>query len=157
MLEIEEEERSKKHHLFIASIGFIGVTISAILIVQSVITLSQLLNIHEYIISFFVLSIGTSLPELAVDIKALRIKEHSIAIGDIIGSCIVDSTLSIAIGQALWPQAVTAELALPTILYTLFASFVVVFVVAIRRKVDKKSGVLFIAIYFCSYILIFFI
>ena len=131
---------SKKFHLFIAAMAFGGVTISSFLIVESVITISSFLNIHEYIISFFIVSIGTSLPELAVDINALRLKQHEIAIGDIIGSCIVDSTLSIGIGQALFPQKVTASLAVPTVLYTLIASFIVISVVAVRKKVDRKAG-----------------
>jgi len=83
--------------LLIAAISFGGVTISAYAIIQSVIFISQTINIHEYIISFFVLAIGTSLPELVVDIHALRAGHHSIAVGDIVGSCIVDSTLSIGI------------------------------------------------------------
>ena len=139
LLDTFESERSKKFHLLIAAIGFAGVTIAAITIVQSVIFISRYFYVHEYIISFFILSVGTSLPELAVDLHALRTGQHSIAIGDIVGSCIVDSTLSIGIGQVLFPQEVTAALAVPTVLYTMLASFVVITIVAIRKKVDKKA------------------
>ena len=125
------------------------------MIVESVIVISRQLNVHEYIISFFIVAIGTSLPELAVDINALRLKHHSIALGDIIGSCIVDSTLSIGIGLTIWPQAVTASLAAPTVLYTLVASFIVLIAIAVRRKVDKKIGILFISLYFLSYVFLF--
>jgi cation:H+ antiporter len=146
---------SKKFHLLIAVIGFGGVTIAAVLIVNSVIYISTYFQVHEYIISFFILSIGTSLPELAVDINALRTGQHSIAFGDIIGSCIVDSTLSIGIGQLLFPQAVTASLAIPTILYTLVASLAVIMIIAIRKKVDKTAGIIFILIYALAYPLLF--
>lgn len=154
---IEEIEapKSKKYHFLIAVLGFGGVTIAAYMIVNSVIVISRFLNIHEYIISFFIVAIGTSLPELAVDINALRLKHHSIAIGDIIGSCIVDSTLSIGIGQVLFPQAVTTALAAPTVLYTLVASFIVFVLIASRKKVDKKAGILFISLYFISYLFLF--
>ncbi|MFX1322378.1 MAG: sodium:calcium antiporter [Promethearchaeota archaeon] len=155
MIEKIEAPKKKKYHLLIAALGFGGVTISSFMIVESVIVISSVLKIHEYIISFFIVAIGTSLPELAVDINALRLKHHEIAIGDIIGSCIVDSTLSIGIGQALFPQAVTAKLAIPTVLYTLAASFIVFITTAVRRKVDKKSGIIFITLYFMSYIFLF--
>ena len=135
--------------------GFIGVTIASVMIVESVINISSLLNVHEYIISFFILAIGTSLPELVVDIHALRLKQHSIAVGDIVGSCIVDSTLSIGIGQVLFPQTVTATFAVPTVLFTLVASFIVITTVAIRKKIDKKAGIFFISIYLTSYVLPF--
>ncbi|MFX1455193.1 MAG: sodium:calcium antiporter [Promethearchaeota archaeon] len=155
MIEKIKAPKSKKFHLLLVLLGFGGVTLAAYMIVESVIFISSLLNIHEYIISFFIVAIGTSLPELAVDINALRMKQHSIAIGDIVGSCIVDSTLSIGIGQVLFPQAVTASLAVPTVLYTLSSSLIVFVIIAIRRKIDKKMGLLFIGLYFLSYVFLF--
>jgi len=155
MEKIGHKHRSKKYHALIASLAFIGVAFCSFIIIQAVITISSLFNVHEYIISFFLLSIGTSLPELAVDISALKRKQYDIAIGDIIGSCIVDSTLSIAIGQFLFPQKVSAELAIPTILYTIVASLIVIIVVSTRQKMDKKAGILFISIYLMSFVLMF--
>ena len=155
LVEIKKPERKKKSCLLFAIVGFLGVTVAAVMIVESVINISRLLYVDEYIISFYILAIGTSLPELAVDINALRLKQHSIAVGDIVGSCIVDSTLSIGIGQVFWPQAVNATLAIPTILFTIIASFIVITTVAIRKKIDKKAGVFFIMVYFTSYILPF--
>ena len=155
LVEIEKPKRKKKSYLLFAVLGFMGVTIASVMIVESVINISKLLNVHEYIISFFILAIGTSLPELVVDINALRLKQHSIAVGDILGSCIVDSTLSIGIGQVLFPQTVTATFAVPTVLFTLVASFIVITTVAIRKKIDKKAGIFFISIYLTSYVLPF--
>ncbi|MFW9785057.1 MAG: sodium:calcium antiporter [Candidatus Heimdallarchaeota archaeon] len=155
MIEEIEIQRSKIYHLLIAIISFIGVTIASVTIIYSIIYISRLINVHEYIISFFGVAIGTSLPELAVDINALRLKQHSIAIGDIIGSCIVDSTLSIGIGQVLFPQAVTASLIVPTVLYTLLASLIVFILIVARSKVDKKAGIIFISLYFLSYVIFF--
>ena len=156
LIEKIETPRSKPFHIMIASLGFIGVAIGAYAIVQSIITLSSVLDVHEYIISFFIASLGTSLPELVVDINAIRNKHYKIAIGDVVGSCIVDSTLSIGIGQVLFPQAVSAEIAIPTILYTLLVSFIVFVMVAVRKKMDKKAGIIFISLYLASYIFLFF-
>jgi len=155
LIETEQPTMNKKILLLFAAIGFGGVTIASYLIVNSVIYISQVLSIHEYIISFFILSIGTSLPELVVDIQALRHGHHSIAIGDIVGSCIVDSTLSIGIGQVFFPQAVSAELAVPTVLYTLLVSIIVIIVVATRQKMDKKSGVFLIFLYIMAFVFLF--
>ena len=155
MMELTTKLRSKKYHLTLAVLGFLGVAICSYLIIQSIITLANALNVHEYIISFFILGIGTSLPELAVDINALKKKQYDIAIGDVIGSCIVDSTISIAIGQFLFPQEVTPELAIPTIIYTICVSIVVIAIVGTREKVDKKTGLFFISLYFGSYLVLF--
>ena len=158
MIEKIDTPKSKKLHLLIAAIGFGGVTLASFMIVESVIFISSALNIHEYIISFFIVAMGTSLPELAVDINALRLGHHQIAIGDIVGSCIVDSTLSIGIGHVVFnqnPNYITASLAVPTVLYTLIASFIVFITIAARRKIDKKAGILFISLYLTSYIFLF--
>ncbi|MFW9989952.1 MAG: sodium:calcium antiporter [Candidatus Odinarchaeota archaeon] len=158
MIENINTPKSKKFHLLFATIGFVGVTLASYMIVESIIVISSILEIHEYIISFFIVAVGTSLPELAVDINALKLGHHQIAIGDIVGSCIVDSTLSIGIGQIVFnqnPNYITASLAIPTVLYTLFASFIVFITIASRRKIDKKVGLLFISLYFFSYIFLF--
>ena len=72
---------------------------------------------------------GTSLPELAVDLTTLRKKQYEIVIGDVIGSCVVDTILSIRIGQVFFPQAVSGEL----------ASLLVILTLAIRRKWIKEQ------------------
>ncbi|MFW9952106.1 MAG: sodium:calcium antiporter [Candidatus Thorarchaeota archaeon] len=155
LLDEYKPAKKKKYHLLIAVISFGGVTLASFIIVESVIFISKYFNVHEYIVSFFILSVGTSLPELAVDINALRTGQHSIAVGDILGSCIVDSTLSIAIGQALFPQTVTASLAIPTIIYTVIVSIIVIASITIRKKVDKKIGLFFIGLYILAYFILF--
>ncbi|MFX0027473.1 MAG: hypothetical protein ACFE8M_13810, partial [Candidatus Hermodarchaeota archaeon] len=58
----------------------------------------------------------------------------------------------IGIGQALFPQTVTASLAVPTVLYTLGASFIVITLIAVRKKVDRRAGIVFIGLYLLSYV-----
>jgi cation:H+ antiporter len=156
LVKLDVHTRKKSILLTLAVLGFLGITAGAYCIVNSIIELSKMLNVNEYIISFFIAALGTSLPELVVDIHAIKSGHYRLAIGDIVGSCIVDSTLSIGIGQVLFPQAVSAGIAVPTVLYTLCASFIVFTVIAIRQKMDKKAGVLFISLYLLSYTFLFF-
>ncbi len=148
---------SHLHHLrdwMIAILGFVGVAIGAYAVIQSVIKLSAVFHISEYIISFFVVAIGTSLPELVVDLTAIRRKQYELAIGDAIGSCLVDASVSVGIGQFFFPQEVSGELALITGLYAIFGSIVVILTLALREKVDRKAGALFIFVYLLSYTLL---
>jgi len=148
---------SHRHHLrdwMIAILGFVSIAIGAYAVVQSVITLSAVFHISEYFISFFVVAIGTSLPELVVDVMALRRKQYELAIGDAIGSCLVDASVSVGIGQLFFPQAVSGEIAMITGLYAIFGVIVVILALALREKVDKKAGALFIFVYLLSYTLL---
>jgi len=144
--------KSKVYHVSIAVLGFVGVAVGAYAVVSSVIMLSEAFKVPEYLVSFFLVGFGTSLPELVVDLTALRKKQYGIVIGDIIGSCIVDASLSIGIGLVLFPQAVSGKLARMTILYILFASLAVISILVARERVDKKAGIIFIALYLFSYI-----
>ena len=146
----------KKFRLLVfALIGFIGVAVGSYAVVTSVIEVSTIFNVPEYIISFFAVAIGTSLPELVVDVRAIRKGETALAYGDIIGSCIVDSTLSIGIGAFIFPQAVSTNLANTAILYTIVASFIVTCLLTLRGTIDRKAGVILISLYLLSYIILF--
>jgi cation:H+ antiporter len=129
----------------------VGVAIGAYVLVQSIIKLSVVFNVSEYLISFFIASIGTSLPELVVDLIAIRKKEYELVVGDIVGSCIVDASLSLSIGQLLFPSYISGKLALITGLYAIFASIVVITTLALRKKLDRKAGMFFIFLYLFSY------
>lgn len=145
-------------HAVIAVLGFAGVAIGALAVVQSVIMLSNELGISEFFISFFVLAIGTSLPELVIDLTAIRKKQYELAIGDIIGSCIFDSTISVSIGQLLFPAAVFTEASGRSIylaLYAIFASAMVILTLALRKKLDRKAGAFFLILYSLSYTLMY--
>ena len=140
------------YHLTIAILGFIGVTVGSFIVIEAVIAMSAVLHVPEYFISFFLVSIGTSLPELVVDLTAIRKKQYEIAIGDAIGSCLVDAGFSIGIGTLFFaPIKVTGRLAETTGLYALLGSIAVISTLALREKLDRKAGVLFIVLYLLSY------
>jgi cation:H+ antiporter len=156
--ETEKEEqvlppanKSRFHNFGIAILGFTGVAIGSFIVIESVIMLSSIFHISEYIISFFVVAIGTSLPELVIDLTALRRKQYELAIGDIMGSCIVDACFSIGIGPLIFPVEVTGNLVMVTGLYAIFVSAAVIMMLTLREKVDRKTGVFFIFLYLLSY------
>jgi len=100
------------------------------------------------------LFLGTSLPELVVDLTVLRKKQYKLVIGDAIGCCIVDGSISLGIGLFFFLQAVSSGIAVSMGLYTIFGSLVVILTLAFRGKVDRKAGALFIAVYLLSYLLL---
>ena len=96
---------------------------------------------------------GSFLVDLLVSDNSYE-KAYEVAIGDIIRSCIVDASLSISIGQALFPQPISGQLATTTIIYTFIASILVISTLLLRGKIDKKAGIIFLSIYLSSYLLI---
>ena len=148
---VQPSDKKLRRHIIVAVAGYGGVMLGAYIVINAVITMANLLRVPEYFISFFAVAIGTSLPELAVDLTAVHKKQYEIAIGDAIGSCIVDAGLSIGIGPLIFPVAVSGRLAETTGLYALLVSAVVILTLALRRKVDRKAGIFFIVLYGLSY------
>lgn len=130
---------------------FIGVFAGSFLVVTSVISLSMYLGIPEYIISFFGAAVGTSVPELVISVIALRRERYGIAIGNIIGSNIVNPTLALGLGPLISPIAVSAALAINTGVYTLVASTIILSLIIIRRKIDRVTAVIAVLLYLLSY------
>lgn len=133
--------------------GFAGIGVGSYIVIKSSIEISRYFGIAEYIISFFLVSLGTSLPELVVGVAAIRKQHFDLAVGDIIGSCIVDSTLAIGLGPIFFPIYVTGPSVLITGLYAVFASMVVVGVLSWQGVNDRRTGMLFILVYLFSYLL----
>jgi len=139
-------------HLMVAILGFLGVAVGSFIVIESVIALSAALQVPEYFISFFIVAIGTSLPELVVDLTAVRREQYEIAIGDAVGSCLVDAGFSIGIGPLIFGKImVFGRLAETTGLHALLGSIVVISTLALREKLDKKVGVLFLVLCLLSY------
>ena len=144
-------------NLIMVILGFVGVAIGTYLVINSILEITRILNISEFITSFFIAAIGTSLPELAVVISAIRKKQHELAIGDIMGSSALDASFSIGIGPLLFPTDVSGGSALATWFYTIFAVFIVVLILSLRGKVDQKVGIICLSLYLFSYGLLFFL
>jgi cation:H+ antiporter len=146
--------RSKGGHaaMVLVMLGIVGVAAGAA--VWAFVELADLLGVPEYIIAFFATSIGTSVPELVVIVTALRRGERDIALGDGFGASLVDSTLSIGVGPALFPVAVTADLATQGALLALVAVGAVTVLLAGRRRHDRISGGVALALYAGLYTLL---
>ncbi len=85
------------------------VGIAATVIVRSFIEITDALGVPEFLASSIVLALGTSLPELVVDWTAIRRGAAALAIGDLFGSSLVDSTLSVGIGPIVRSTAVSSQ------------------------------------------------
>lgn len=153
-----EEPKEKFWTIFgLLIIGFIGIGLGSYIVIESAVAVSRFLGVSEYIISFFIIGLGTSLPELVVGVSAIRKQHFDLAVGDIVGSCIVDATLAIGIGPIFWPIEVSGGSVLITGLYAVFISAVVVAVLSWRGVNDKRTGSLFILLYLSSYLLVYFL
>lgn len=88
--EVDEKETGapqpmSKAVMFI-TIGLVGLVIGANLLIDGAITFAHYFGISERIIGLTLVAIGTSLPEIAASLAAVRKNETHIMIGNVLGS-----------------------------------------------------------------------
>jgi cation:H+ antiporter len=86
--------------------GLVLLLVGSRLVVWSGVGLGQALGLSELIIGLTIVAVGTSLPELATSIAGVVKKEHSIAVGNVVGSNLINSTAIIGIPSVLMPVEV---------------------------------------------------
>lgn len=144
----------KEHHMHLGKLFFFltGTVVASWGAVDAAINISDIVGLPEFIIAFFLISLGTSLPELAIRVSAIKKGHHAIAVGDIFGSNIADMTLSMGIGPLFFPVKVTAFLATAPGWYLIFASALVVYLFASTREIDLPFAVLLVFLYLFSFV-----
>jgi cation:H+ antiporter len=124
----------------------LGIYFGAKYTVASISTIASSLQIAPSVIALTLLSIGTTLPELAVNISAIRRGNAEMAIGNVLGSCIFN-TLSIpAVASWFGPIQVPSEL-LSFSLPVMLASGLFFYLLTQDKRISRWEGLIFILIY----------
>ncbi len=103
-LELEKDITTLRASLYLV-FGLIFLVISSRLLVFGGVVLARHLGISDLIIGLTVVAIGTSLPELASAIAAVKQKEHDLALGNVIGSNLFNTSIVIGTAGAIVPTA----------------------------------------------------
>ena len=150
--EADQEEKSKlKRYMFFTISGALGVVVSAYFLVESAVSIATSVGLSQQVIGATIIAIGTSLPELTLDLKAFLKGHPGLAFGDIIGSSFVNITL--ILGITLF---VPALLGSPVVMrMEVFQSLVIFSIVTnmlfwyflSNGKIGWKEGVIFLFVY----------
>lgn len=138
---------SGKSILFIL-LGLAGLIGGGRLLVNGAVSIAESLGISERIIGLTIVSIGTSLPELATSIIAARKKNADMAIGNVVGSNIFNTFLILGTSATITPlQAPTGSMAdLITNIIAAVLLFVFIFT-GKGRKISRWEGGIFVVLY----------
>lgn len=130
--------------------SLILVVVGATIAVESFTRAAETLGVPEFLLSFFVLAAGTSLPELVIDYRALRKGEGALAMGDLLGSSFIDATLSPALGPLLFPHALSSGLERGSLAAALVVTAVTALLV-FRPRPTRWTGFWLILLYLALY------
>jgi cation:H+ antiporter len=127
-------------------LGLVCLTVGANYLIDSVIKLSEILQIGVSVIAIFAVAVGTSLPELVVSVRAAIQKKYEIALGNIFGSNVFNALIVIGIPSLiknLSVDSITLEIGFP---FMVIATLLLI-VSGITRRVSVWEGSMFLIIY----------
>jgi cation:H+ antiporter len=129
-------------------LGTGGVLLGAHFLVESGVGIAQFLGISPIIIGLTMIALGTSIPELSSTVAAAFKKRYGIAIGNVIGSNIINILLVLGISGLINPLHVENKVFI-TAPFLLGVSLLALFF--IKGKITRSKGCILIFLY-CVFI-----
>jgi len=146
--EDEDEEEAKEravNDLLLVAVGAVGVTLGASLLIESAVEMASRVGISELIIGLTIISVGTSLPELASSATAAKKGKHGISIGNVIGSNIINIVLVLGTVALISPVSVADKVTNLTMPILMLISFLMLFFV--KGDLRRGEGYVLLGIY----------
>lgn len=101
--ELEQHAMPLNRAFFWLAAGLLVLIASSRLLVWGAVDIAHQLGVSDLIIGLTIVAVGTSLPELASSIIAVRKNEHDIALGNIIGSNLFNTLAVVGIAGTIHP------------------------------------------------------
>lgn len=121
-------------------------------IVDSSVDIAGFIGLPPSIIGATIIGLGTSLPELATTIQALKKKLFGMALGNLLGSCITNITLILGVSSLISFSQVNVLAVESIMFYVLLSSLSVWYMVGASERISKR-GALFLCVVYILFIL----
>ena len=151
--ELTGNKMTLKQALWWLVLGLILLIVASRLLVYGAVYIAQDLGVSDLVIGLTVVAVGTSLPELASSLMAIKKGEHDIALGNIIGSNLFNTLAVVGIAVLIKPMAVE-EIILSRDWTLMFGLTFALLVLGIGYKkpgrINRLEGAVLLAV-FCAY------
>lgn len=139
-------------HLIVGLLVLIG---SSRALVWGAVGIAHRIGVSDLMIGLTIVAVGTSLPELASSIVAVRKGEHDLAIGNVIGSNLFNTLAVVGLAAVVHPMDVSAEvLRRDVVVMTGLTVLLLVLGVGLRGRqgrINRFEGGMLVCSY-CAYI-----
>ena len=103
-------------------------------------------GMSDTLIGLTIVAVGTSLPELATSIAAARKHETDIAVGNVLGSNILNIILIIGSIGIIRPIVVSTNLIIELCILFVLTTFFSILAI-FKKKLSRREGIIFVVIY----------
>ncbi|WP_210766229.1 calcium/sodium antiporter [Salinicola sp. MIT1003] len=103
------QDMSLKRSVVWTLVGLVLLIVSSRFLVWGAVTIAEAFGVSDLVIGLTVVAIGTSLPELASSISAVRKNEHDLVIGNVVGSNLFNTLAVVGLAGVIQPIGVDPE------------------------------------------------
>jgi len=132
-------------------VGLVLLIVSSRILVWGAVTIAQSLGISDLIIGLTIVAIGTSLPELASALAAVKKNEHDLILGNILGSGIFNILAVVGLAAVIEPLSVAPEVLYRdwTLMFGLTLALLVMGfgLTGWRKLISRVDGALLLLVY----------
>jgi len=129
------------------TLGIIGLYYGADLFVKGAIDMATILGVSKVVIGMSIVALGTSLPELSTSIVASFHKEHSISVGNIIGSNLFNILSVIGIVSIVKPIVSPPQIMTFEIPIMIVFGIVLIPLALVKQPISRIFSILLLAAY----------
>ncbi|MBK8557698.1 MAG: calcium/sodium antiporter [Lewinellaceae bacterium] len=128
--------------------GLVGLTFGGQMIVDNAVAIARSLGISEAIIGLTLVSVGTSIPELATSVVAAMRGKTDIAVGNVVGSNIFNTFLVLGVSATVTPLPL-GNIQLTDFVICMAASFLLLVMCFWNtpRFIYRREGAILLALY----------
>lgn len=148
--EINSNGGTVKTHVMWLIAGLLLLVASSRMLVWGAVEVATFFGVSDTIIGLTVIAIGTSLPELASSLMAVKKGEHDLAIGNVIGSNMFNTLSVVGIAGTIQPMTVGSEFLYRDVM-VMFASTIALFIFCIgikgQGRLNRLEGGAFVLAY----------
>ncbi|MBC7130594.1 sodium:calcium antiporter [Candidatus Bathyarchaeota archaeon] len=145
-LEDEKGDEPFRRYLLLTFLGALFVVLSAYFIVDSASYIAESIGVPRVIIGATVIAFGTSLPELANSVKSSLKGHFDLALGNIVGSCFINTTLILGVALLGTPFRINMDAYTGLAVFSLMASLLLWYFVS-NERMGWKEGALLLCMY----------
>jgi len=127
-------------------LGVLGVVLSADFLVDSTVSVALAIGVPASLIAATVVAVGTSLPELSLDVQAILKGEAGLAFGDIIGSCFTNITLILGVTLLLSPMRIDIKVFSDLVAFSILAN-IVLWYLMVKGRFGRMEGLYLLLLY----------
>lgn len=133
--------------VIVTVVGIVALTYGADLLVEGGVTVAREFGVSEAVIGLTLVAVGTSLPELAASMVAAFRGHSDVALGNVLGSNLLNLLAIIGGVSVISPIIVPEQIAAFDIWMMLGVTVALLVVAYCARRIGRIAGVVFMAVY----------